>query len=397
MKIGLLIIFLQVILAATVIGQEKTKLDTTFKPSGKFWGYTFGDFFYKTHSDTLKRGGANQYTGIEKGRNEFQLRRTYFGYNYYIHPKFSAELLLAAEDNVVTENGNTNGDLTSNNKITFYIKYANLRWKNVWKGTDLVVGQSATPAFSLVIEPVWGYRSIERTITDIRRTPSFDLGVALQGKFDPNTGNSGYNIMVGNGNSARPENDKFKWFYGEVYTKVFDKKLILDLYADYQRMNWSPNFHHSRNMVKAFAGYTTPTVTFGVEAFLNHNSDDVVGLRGNLNDTMSTNSVGVSTFVRGVIIKDKLGYFARYDHYNPNTNYNGAYYTDYKGFSANYEPNDRQCFFTTGLDITPAKNIHFMPNIWFNKYVSQRSNIPVAIKQDYDLVYRVTFYYVYGK
>src|SRR6476469_6674258 len=147
--------------------------DSSFKPSGKLWGYAFGDYYYKAHADSANRGGSNQYTGIEKGRNAFQFRRIYLGYNYDIHPKFSAELLLAAEDNAGAPTGAIGGDLTANGKFTFYIKYANLRWKNIWKGTDLVIGQSATPVFSLVEEPVWGYRSIERTITDIRRMPSF--------------------------------------------------------------------------------------------------------------------------------------------------------------------------------------------------------------------------------
>jgi hypothetical protein len=377
--------------------QEKTLPDTSFKPSGKLWGYTFGDFYYKAHADALNRGGANQYTGVEQGRNAFQFRRAYLGYNYDIHPKFSAELLLAAEDNITNANGVTSGDLTADNKITFYIKYANVRWKNIWKGTDLVVGQQGTPAFSLLIEPIWGYRSIERTITDVRRTPSFDLGAGLQGKFDPETGNFGYNLLVANGTSAKPENDKYKWFYGDVYAKLFDKKLILDLYADYQRLNWTSDFHHSRNMVKGFAAYTTPAFTLGVEAFVNHNKHDVVGVRGTVNDTLTDNSVGVSTFVRGTVIKDKLGYFARFDNYNPNTKYNENYYQSYKSFSANYEPNNKERFITAGLDYTPVKNIHFMPNVWYNQYVNERSTASGPAKHDNDLVYRITFYYVYGK
>ena len=178
--------------------------DSTFKPSGKLWSYAFGDYYYKAHTDAFNRGGANQFTNIEKGRNAFQFRRIYLGYNYDIAPKFSAELLLAAEDNVTTATGATSGDLLSNNKLSFYIKLANVRCKNIWKGTDLVVGQVATPAGTLLVEPTWSYRSIERTIADIRRTPPFDLGATLQGKFDPATGNYGYNIMVGNGTSAKP-------------------------------------------------------------------------------------------------------------------------------------------------------------------------------------------------
>ena len=105
--------------------QEKAVADTSFKPSGKLWGYTFGDYYYKAHSDPLNRGGANQYTGIEKGRNAFQIRRVYLGYNYEISPKFAAEVLLAAEDNITTSTGATSGDLLGDNKLSFYIKLAN--------------------------------------------------------------------------------------------------------------------------------------------------------------------------------------------------------------------------------------------------------------------------------
>jgi len=131
--------------------------DSAFKAgtanSGRIWGYMFGDYYFKGHSDSLSRGGANQYTGIPKTRSAFQFRRIYLGYDYNISSKFSAELLLAAEDNFPAGNPPTSaalsGDQTQNNKLTFYIKLANIRWKNIWKGTDLIVGQVATPAFPL--------------------------------------------------------------------------------------------------------------------------------------------------------------------------------------------------------------------------------------------------------
>ncbi|MEO6070855.1 MAG: hypothetical protein ABIN57_12570 [Chitinophagaceae bacterium] len=379
----------------------QTKSDSSFKPNGNLWGYSFGDFYYKAHTDALNRGGANQYTGIEKGRNAFQFRRIYLGYNYNIHPKFSAELLLAAEDNIATKSGLVSGDLTSNGKFTFFIKYAYIRWKNIWKGTDLVVGQSATPAFSLVEEPIWGYRSIERTISDIRRMPSYDLGVSLQGKFDPEVGNYGYNLMVANGSGAKPEANKFKHFYGDVFAKFLDKKIVLSLFADYERIKWQQNFHHSRNMVKGFAAYTTPAFTIGVEAFAGRGLQDVVGVRkgtgGILKDTLTLYSKGISTFVRGTLVKDKLAYFARVDNYQPNKKYNENRYDNYDGLTSTYEPNNNERFATAGLDFTPIKNVHFMPNVWYNQYKSARSDASGSAKKDHDLVYRVTFYYVYGR
>lgn len=374
------------------------KKDTAFKPSGKFWGNAFGDFYYKQHADSLNRGGANQYTGIEKNRNAFQLRRVYFGYNYDFSKQFAAELLLAAEDNINNSAGVSSGDLLSDNKLAFYIKLANVRWKNIWKGTDLVVGQVATPAFPLLTESFWGYRSVERTVADIRRTPSFDLGAALQGKFDPETANYGYNLMVGNGTGARPEGDKFKTFYGDIWAKFMDKKLVLDLYSDYSRLSLSPGRHRSRNMIKGFIGYTIPAITVGAEAFINKGENDIVGTKpSSLKDTLSATSKAVSLFVRGRITKEKLGFFARVDRYNPYSDHNNQTYSSFKGLTSNYEPNNKELFITAGLDFTPIKNVHFMPNVWYNKYTAQQENITGLAKEDHDLVYRLTFYYVFGK
>lgn len=395
--VRLFAVLLMLVYSSNQLMAQSSVSDSSFKPGGKLWGYVFGDYYYKAHSDPFNRG-ANQYSGIEQGRNAFQLRRVYLGYNYNITPKFSAEMLLAAEDNITNSSGATSGDLLSNNKLSFYIKLANLRWKNIWKGTDLVIGQVSTPAFPLLVEPTWGYRSIEKTIADIHRTPSFDLGATLQGRFDPDKGNYGYNLMVSNGTGARPEGDKFKWFSGDVYAKFFDKKLLLDFYADYQRLNWTSAFHHSRNMLKGFVAYTTPAITIGVEAFVDKGKNDVAGIKASsAKDTLNANAKGVSAFVHGNIIKDKLRFFVRSDFYNPDASYDNSLYSFYQGLSTPYEPNNKEWLFTGGLDFTPAKNVHFMPNIWYNRYSSQQANVSGAAKQDHDLVYRLTFYYVYGK
>jgi hypothetical protein len=391
------LIILQFIMTATLVSvqAQTVRTDSAFKPSGRVWGLAFGDFYYKAHADALNRGGANQYTNIEKGRNAFQFRRVLLGYNYNITEQFTAEVVVAAEDNQVNSLGVTTGDLLSNNKLSFYLRLANLRWKNIWKNTDLVIGQLTTPAFSHSSDAYWGYRSVERTITDIRRTPSFDLGASLQGHFDSEK-NYGYNAMVGNGTSARPENDRFKAFSGDVYAKFLDKKLMVDLYADYQRLNWTPTFHHARNMVKAFAGYTSPKLTVGVEAFLNHGKNDIIGHTATVTDTISANAVGISTFARGPIIKDKLGFFARYDNFNPDENYNDVNYIRDEGLTSAYEPNTKEAFIVAGLDFTPAKNIHFMPNVWYNHYKSQRAGDAKPAAGDYDLTYRLTFFYTFG-
>lgn len=374
--------------------------DSAFKAgtpmTGHLWGYTFGDYIYKGHSDALNRGGANQYSGMAKNTNEFDFRRIYLGYDFNINNKFSTELLLAAEDNTALNGAPANGDLLANGKFTFYVKLADVRWKNIWKGTDLVVGQSATPAFPATSEKVWGYRSIERTIADIRRTPSYDLGVSLQGKFD-NKGNYGYDLMVGNGNGDKPETNNYKEFYGDLWAKFIDQKLLIDLYSDYQKLNWTPTWHHASNMIKLFVGYTEKNYAVGVEGFVNRGLKDVAGLNGANSDTLDAHATGLSMFAHANLVKNKLAVFGRMDLFNPDTKYDNQSYTTYKGFSSHYDPNTKEQFITAGLDFTPVKNVHLMPNIWYNAYRNQQANITGTTKKDYDLVYRMTFYYVFGK
>ncbi len=414
-------------LSSSLKAQFTMNSDSAFKAgspnSGRIWGYSFGDFYYKSHSDSLNRGGPNQYTGIPKNRNAFAFRRIYLGYDYNISKKFSAELLLAAEDNFPAFNSPTSsvssGDELANGKLSFYIKLLNLRWKGIWKGTDLVVGQQSTPAFALLSEKIWSYRSIERTIADIRRTPSYDMGVGLQGFIDPNTKNFGYNVLIGNGSSAKPESTSFKWFYGEVYHYFFDKKIVVDVYADYQRLNWQTTWHHDRQMLKGFVAYTTPALTIGAEGYINNiRNDTKAKLISGSSDTINTAARGLSLYVHGNIIKNKLRFFARVDAINPDKNFNKNLYSSYAGISSPSGYNSgsfeetlsntggvasatptgditaKESFATLGLDFTPIKNIHFMPNIWYNHYSSQLTN---AKEADYDLVYRMTFYFVFGK
>lgn len=399
--------------------------DSAFKAatpnSGRIWGYAFGDLAYKTHKDSLNRGGGNQYTGIPANRSTFQFRRIYLGYNYNISKKFYAELLLAAEDNFPAGNPPSSavpsGDLLQNNKLTFYIKLMNIRWKNIWKGTDLVVGQVSTPAFPLISERVWSYRSIERTIADIRRTPSYDLGAALQGVFDPSTRNVGYNLMVGNGNSDKPEGDNFKWFYGDVYAYFFDKKVVVDLYGDYERLNWTKKWEHARQMWKGYIAYNSSATakgmdpgtgfTVGVEFFVNNLKNDNFATRIDATvDTLTTAAKGLSMYIHGDIIKTKLRFFARADLYNPNSKVDNSVYSKYTGNTGNYNDNSyslgttptgdqtyKQTFMTAGLDFMPVKNVHFMPNVWYNHYATQLS----PSNDDHDLVWRITFFYVFGQ
>jgi hypothetical protein len=360
--------------------QEKKTEKEPFKPSGKVWGLAFGDFAYKAHADELNRG-AMQYANIPTDYNSFDFRRIYLGYDYQISEKFSVETLLAYE-------GGTNLDAGGNR--TVLIKAANLRWKNIFKNADLVVGQLSTPSFANA-DRIWSYRSIEKTIIDQRGiSKSSDIGVAIQGKFD-DKGIFGYNLMVGNGTGTKPETDKYKKLYTEIYGKFLDQKLFVGVNFDYEGGKFG-SLTRDRTFLKLTAAYQTPTFMIGGEIFqqsVAHNA--VVKHSPTPNDTTSVQITGYSIFAKKVLMKDKLTLFARYDNYNPDANY--ASENTYVGSYTNYSED----FITVGLDFTPIKNVHFMPNIWLNQYQSKLPTATGNAKNDYDLALRATFFYNFGR
>ena len=419
-------LFLTIAMQAQVFVNNDSAFSAGTPKAGRLWGYTFGDFYYKSHSDSLTRGGANQYTGIPQSRNAFAFRRIYLGYDYNFTKKFSAELLLAAEDNFPggnppnTTTTGSSGDLLANGKETFFIKLMNVKVKNLWKGTDLVLGLQSTPSFAMLSEKVWNYRSIERTIADIRRNPSYDFGAGLNGVFDPATKNFGYDVLVANGNSDKPATNSFKWFSGDVYGWFANKRLVVDVYADYQRLNWQPGWHHDRQMLKAFVAWSTSPISIGVEGFINNMAADTKASKiGGGADSIDTKANGIAFFAHGDILTNKLRWFARVDLYNPNSNVDNSKYTNYAGISSpggyntpgykmTFSPSTgspttatstgditaKETFITAGLDFMPYKDIHFEPNIWYVNYSSQLASGNVS---DNDVVFRLTFFVVFGK
>ena len=398
--------------------------------SGRIWGYVFGDYYYKSKADSLNRGGSNQYSGIPQSRNAFQFRRIYLGYDYNYNSKFSAELLLAAEDNFPAYNppgtATSSGDQLGNNKEAFFIKLADVRVKNLFPGSDLVLGEQTTPSFALLSERIWNYRSVERTIADIRRTPSYDMGAGLQGHYAH--GAIGYNLLVANGSSDKPASSSFKWFYGDIWASLLNHSLIIDLYADYQRLNWTSSWHHDRSMLKGFIAYNTSPITVGVEGFINNIRHDtkatIAGSNPAAYDTIATKANGISFYAHGDIVSTKLRWFARVDLYNPNSKVNNSLYTAYAGISSpsaymtpgykfSYagsttgaptaetstgDPTSKETFITAGFDFMPFKDIHFEPNIWYVHYASQLTNTYAGWgPNNEDVVWRLTFFFVFGR
>ena len=412
--------------------------DTSWKPQRRVWGYTFGDFYYLSHADNdfvgatgvpeggagalSKRGSETMYNGVPTYRNAFQFRRLYLGYDYEITKKFKAEVLLASEPNAntgsVTGTSIQNGDNLVDGKMAFWIKNFNLRVRDLWTGTDFVIGEMSTPGFALnepgtngpvsLSESTWAYRSIEKTITDFHKNNSYDIGAALQGTFDPATKNFGYVAMVGNNSqasllSAASANTGFyKIFYGDLWGKFANNHLYVDIYGDYAKTAPAtatvPGQEH--NMLKLFVAYLSTPINIGAEIYTQKIASGVNSVTTATPPVTTPEDAtvsGLSFWVRGQIVKN-LNYFARFDSYNPNTKFNAAdIYTINTNYGS-YNPTNKEQFYTAGLDYNPTKNVHFEPNFWLVDYTDNRSSTTTGyVAPDHTLVFRFTFFYTFGK
>lgn len=401
--------------------------DTTWKPQRRVWGYTFGDFYYDAHADKTNRGPETNYAGVPQYRNAFQFRRIYLGYDYEITKKFKAEFLLASEPSANTGAASAtttpttplsinNGDNLADNKMAFYIKNINLRVRDLWNGTDFVIGEMSTPGFALnepgtnaptsLAEATWSYRSIEKTVTDFHKNNSYDVGAALQGTFDPATKNYGYVLMVGNNtqanllSAANANTGFYKIFYGDIWAKFLDKKLYVDFYSDYAKTGPSSTpipGGQEHSMYKLFASYNAKPITIGAEYYIQNIASGVTNTTTGSAEDATVH--GLSVWVRGPITKT-LNYFARYDNYNPDSKFNGAdvYATTFNTNYGSYNPFYKEDFYTAGLDYNPTKNVHFEPNFWLVNYKDQRNTTTAGfVPNDHTLVFRLTFFYTFGK
>src|SRR5262245_58253365 len=202
-------------IACIVLGFSKLEAQ-----DGKISGYIFGDYFYEfSHPDSVTAA---------LDRNGFQLRRAYFTYDRDLSTKFSVRLRLEmnSPDLLFLQGFGSSAQLTP------YVKHAYLRWNDVIPRTSFSFGLIATPTFA-ISEQVWGYRSVEKTIMDLRGiAPSADLGVTLEGKL-AESGVLNYQIFAGNGTGTRSEVDKNKRMYVNAPVKIQDAYFLIPYY-DYE-------------------------------------------------------------------------------------------------------------------------------------------------------------------
>ena len=383
-------------------------LGTAFASAqGKFSGYVFGDYFYNVAKDSAFSKLSRTVVPGSKAFNAFQIRRFYFTYDNDISEKFTARLRL--EGNAIASELGSSGTasrLSGSSLSQLFVKDAYVMWKNIFTGSNLIFGIQPTTAFD-ISEGVWGYRSLEKTIMDLRGIiSSRDMGLALRGKFD-DAGMFQYWIMVGNnsGNDdAVNRNNKRASLNLQIKPA---KNVIVDLNGDYigrpdindPLSTTAPKATLGNSILtySLFAAYNDPTlVTIGVEAFMQsiaHNEADPADATGKTLKAQS--QLGISVF--GYYwFTPEWALIARYDMFNPYTDSNYPYVapgTVAPG-STSYPASLTRSYIIAGLSFRPDKNVQIMPNVQVESYQTPR-NVTNAPSIDASVTARLTFYWVF--
>jgi hypothetical protein len=196
----------------------------------------------------------------------------------------------------------------------------------------------------------------------------------------------GYDVLIGNSNGAKLENNNFKKIYTSLYVYFFDKKLVIQGNYEHDRTALTPARQDITNL-KAFAAYKTSETTIGIEVFRQMKTNNTLA------DSVFADVIpsGMSLYLTQQLTKNKLNFFARIDFYNPDNKFR-----ENKNYQSGYNSN-KETFATIGLDFIPAKNVHIMPNFWCNHYHSKFKGTSGNLKNDYDLEGRITLYFLFNK
>jgi hypothetical protein len=342
---------------------------------GKFSGYMFGDYYFNVERDASYPTLANtQPSAAMPGTTAmqaFQFRRIYLTYDNDISETFTARLRFEMDQAANASNG----------KIGSFVKDAYLRWKNVFDGSDLFFGIQPPPAYE-VSEAAWGYRSLDKTIMDLRGiVSSRDFGLGMHGKLT-NDGMFNYWVMIGNNsaNSPAATTHKYMRYYAHVQVKP-TSNLQATLYVDFKDVadvtNASGSKVSNATITPAlFVGYAEPfKFNVNVEAFMASQSNAYTPPGGSLG---TKSALGYSLFGT-YFIQPELGIVLRYDSFDPNTD--------------SHSKGDLRNYILAGLTWKVDKNVQIMPNVLYETY--ETPTTPGAKSIDPSITARLTLYYVF--
>lgn len=357
-----------------------------FEPSVKVNGFAFMDLYYVAQAATnltnaspiLTSAGFRSvikqsdfarlvnFSDLPSSENRigFQARRIVLGVDGLLTETFKTRFSFIAQQAYFTTN-NIVSSIADNGTITVFEAYA--WWDYITSGfgnQSFVFGIQNNPAWRLS-ERVWGYRSVEKTGTDLfgfRKAK--DFGVSLKGKLF--SGILNYDMMLGNNNgtgeAAFISNDFLpKTFYGSLGASiplgtmtdakgaVVTNELALDAYVD---ANLVTDSSKALWTVQGSAGFVNPLLRVGANYSVQVSGTTIT----NVTPSGTTNSGAFTTTVisfpvsfslsEALKIKDVgLGIYGRFD-------------------LRDIQPYNFQNYYVVaGLDISPIKYLSFLPNV----------------------------------
>jgi hypothetical protein len=338
----------------------------------RFSGLMFGDYYYNAARDAQIGSMSNLAVNGPEKQNGFQFRRIYFTFDDDLSDTFTTRFRLEADQ----------GALSSNGKISVLVKDAYLKWKKAAGNSDLTFGIQPTPAYDYS-ETAWDFRSLEKTIMDLRgNVSSKDFGISLRGKFD-SAGKYGYWVLAGNNSGNSPEVDKYKRFYVHFLYQP-TSKFQLTVYEDIKQAPdiVSPNNPADKLGNNAFT--TAFYASYGEKGRYNIGGETFRQSTRNALKIGSMapysienrNAIGFSGWV-WYQFNPRVGVVGRFDYYDPSRN------SATKGDSRN--------LYIAGLYLMPFKHVYIIPNIEAETY----EKLPSGQTLDASVTPRITFSWVF--
>jgi hypothetical protein len=341
-----------------------------FAPSGRLWGYVFGDYYYKAAGEDAGWGTA-QYARMGEGMHAAELRRLYLGYDYRFTTNVSSRVLLESNDDATFANGS----------YGIFLKLGYLAWEQPLSGLPLTlnVGLIPTPVFAYP-ERAWGYRSIEKETLNLRGIGrSVDFGASIVGRFDADD-RFGYTLMVGNNSGTRPAQDARKAVYVSTNAAFLDRRFNVELMGS--RLPTARD--GVINVGRVFLGVDPGWASFGLEtAFVRDEAPREIVATSD--ETVSRLLVSVFTTIPVTTGPTSTRIFLRYDYFDPDLDFDvSKAYARSDAFYAEH-------LIIAGVQFQPVPRVYVMPNLWTNYYRERGAGASRAV----DIVPRVTLYFVY--
>jgi len=339
------------------------------KSPWKFSGLMFGDYFYNTSRDPNIALLPNVATPGAEKLNGFQFRRIYFTFDDTISEHFTTRFRLEADQ----------ASLTNNNKVTVFVKDAWLYWKNIsGNKLDMYFGFYPTAAYD-ISETAWAYRSLEKTIMDLRGVvPSRDLSAGVKGRLD-DEGKWNYWFAVGNNSGNSPEADKFKRVYFNFWGKP-TPEFQFTVYFDYRAgqipnpNDITKNIDNNGTVFAGFANYHNKDNKWsvGAEVYRRTADNGYIALGAVPAAVLADRTDNGESFWAWANFNPKVGVVGRFDIFEPNKDVSG----------------DKRNLFIAALVLKPYKSVWIMPNVEVESYEDKS-----GVSFDNSVTPRITLYW----